>query len=267
MANHVVIIGYGRVGEHMVTVLKHLNIPYLVVERDAARATAFQQRGIPTLYGDAANSEILTHTHLVQARALVVTIPDETAAELIVTAARDLAPNLPIIARAATQTGVRRLATHGAQAVIHPELEGGLEVVRHTLLALEYPMGQVQQYIDAVRSDAYDTTRLSPEESRMLDQLVAAVRGMAISWQSVGEDSPLVGKTLVEANLRAETGASMIALVRNQQVITTPAAHVKFVPGDLIGLIGNAQQIAAAAQYITPTPDSMNPTEGIYNAQ
>lgn len=255
LTNHVVIVGYGRVGEHIVTVLERLGVSYLVVERDAALATAFQQRGITTLFGDAANSEILTHTYLAQARALVVTIPDETATELIVTAAQDLAPALPIIARAATQTGVRRLAAHGAQAVIHPEFEGGLEVVRHTLLALEYPMGQVQQYIDAVRRDAYDTTQMSPEESRMLDQLVAAVREMTITWQPVEDASPLVGRSLVEANLRAETGASVIALVRNQQVITTPAAHMQFASGDLVGLIGNTQQVAAAARYINPPSD------------
>ncbi|MBX3015189.1 MAG: cation:proton antiporter [Caldilineaceae bacterium] len=252
LENHVVVVGYGRVGEHIVTVLERLTVPYLVVERDAAQATEFQKRGISTLFGDAANSEILTHTGLEHARALVVTIPDETAAELIVITAHDLAPSLPIIARAATQSGVRRLTTHGARAVIHPEFEGGLEVVRHTLLALEYPMGQVQQYIDAVRDDAYDTSQMTPAESKMLDQLVAAVRGMSITWQSVEEHSPLAGRTLVQANLRAETGASVIAIVRNQQVITTPAANMKFIPGDLVGLIGNTQQVEAAARYINP---------------
>ena len=250
---HVVVVGHGRVGEHIVTVLERLGVPYLVIEQDAAKAATFQQRGIHTLWGDAANSEILTHAYLAQARALVVTIPDETATELIVTAALDLAPTLPIIVRAATQSGVRRLGAHGAQAVIQPELEGGLEIVRHTLLALAYPILQVQQYIDAVRNDAYDTTRLSPEENQMLDQLVAAVRDMTITWQPVSDQSPLIGRTLVEANLRAQTGASIIALVRNQAVIANPEPHLKFAPSDLVGLIGSTQQVAAAAAHINPT--------------
>jgi monovalent cation:H+ antiporter-2, CPA2 family len=254
LAEHVVVVGYGRVGEHIVNVLEHLGVPRLVVERDAARAAAFQQNGVLTLFGDAANSEILTHAHLAQARALVVTIPDETATELIVTAAHDLAPALPIIARAATSTGVRRLSQRGAQAVIHPELEGGLEVVRHTLLALEYPLVQVQQYVDAVRHDAYDTANLSPEESRMLDQLMAAVRGTAITWQSLGEGSPLIGQTLVEANLRARTGASIIALVRDRQLIANPKSHLVFAPGDILGLIGDQEQVTAAVQLLNPPP-------------
>ncbi len=252
MENHVVVVGYGRVGEHIISVLDRLGVARLVIELDAARAASFQQRGIPTLFGDAANSEILTHAYLKQAQALVVTIPDETAAELVVTAAHDIAPDLPIIARAATLGGVHRLADHGAKAVIQPELEGGLEVVRHTLLALEYPMVQVQQYIDAVRNDAYDTTHMSPEETVMLDQLVAAVRGMAITWQPLNEDSRLIGQTLIGCNLRAQTGASVIALVRDRQVIANPDSNLTFAAGDLVGLIGTADQVKAAAVHMNP---------------
>jgi len=252
LVDHVVVVGYGRVGEHIVHVLERLGVSRLVVERDAAHASEFQQKGIPTLFGDAANSEILTHAHLEEARALVVTIPDESAAELVIQGARDLAPHLPIIARAATNDGVRRLSTLGAQAVIHPELEGGLEVVRHTLLALEYPLVQIQQYLDAVRRDAYDTTKFTPEENQMLDQLMAAVRGVTITWQAIGENSPLIGQTLVEANLRARTGASIIALMREHQIITNPEANLSFAQGDILGLMGDAEQIAAAVHLLHP---------------
>lgn len=248
--DHVVVVGYGRVGEHIVNVLEQLNVPHLVVERDAVNAAEFQKRGIPTLFGDASNSEILTHVGLEDARALVVTVPDETASELIVAGARDLAPDLPIIARAATLSGVRRLTEHGAQDVIHPELEGGLEIVRHALLRLNYPMGQVQGYIDAVRRDAYDTTVMNIEERRMLDQLLSAVRGMEIAWRKLQPGSPLIGQTLGEADLRAKVGASVIAVVRDQRVVANPKATVAFAEGDIIGLLGDAEQVAAAEQFI-----------------
>jgi CPA2 family monovalent cation:H+ antiporter-2 len=250
--DHVVLVGYGRVGAHIVSVLERLQVPFLVVERDAARAAEFQQRAIPTLFGDAANSEVLTHANLNRARALVVTVPDETAAALIVTSGRGLAPALPIIARAATTGGVRRLTEHGAQVVIHPELEGGLEVVRHTLLTLDYPMDQVQDYIDAVRHDSYDFTVTSPEEQRTLDQLLATVRGLKISWQSISSGSPLIGRTLGEVNLRAHTGASVIALVRNRAVLATPKSNTVFMLGDSVGLLGDAESVAAARQLIAP---------------
>jgi monovalent cation:H+ antiporter-2, CPA2 family len=252
LAGHVVVVGYGRVGIYTVNVLERLDVPMLVVEQDMQRAVEFQERGVPTLAGDAANSEILTHAGLEHARALVVTLSDENAAELVVAAAHAMAPKLRIIARAATTDGVHRLVQHGADDVIHPELEGGLEIVRHALLALSYPMGQVQQYIDTVRKDSYDTTYTGLEDLYLLDQLVATVRGVEIAWRVVSADSPLVGRTLAETNVRAQTGASVIALVRDRQVQANPKSSTLFLAGDLIGLIGDPDQITSATELITP---------------
>jgi CPA2 family monovalent cation:H+ antiporter-2 len=252
MAGHVVVVGYGRVGEYTVNVLERLEAPILVIEQDMQRAVEFEGRGIPTLAGDAANSEILTHAGLKQARALVVTVSDENAAELIVAAAHEMAPQLRIIARAATTAGVQRLANHGANDVIHPELEGGLEIVRHALLALGYPLSQVQEYIDTVRRDSYEATYTGLEEPQLLDQLVATVRGVEISWRKIQADSLLVGRTLAEANVRAQTGASVVALVRNHQVQANPKSSIVFQAGDLLGFIGEPEQITAAERMITP---------------
>jgi CPA2 family monovalent cation:H+ antiporter-2 len=255
MSDHVVVIGYGRVGEYIVNVLASLGVPRLVIEQDKALASEFQKRGVPTLFGDAANSELLTHAHLDRARALVVTISDETAAELIVTAAHAMAPNLPIIARAATREGMNHLSKHGARDVIHPELEGGLEVMRHTLLALDYPMSQVQQYVDAVRRDAYDMEFTNRDKLSMLYQLLTAVRGVQLTWITVGPNSPLVGTSLAEADLRAKTGASVIAIMRDNHVTPNPKSSTVFAEGDLIGLIGEHDQVTATERLINPPAD------------
>lgn len=171
LPGQVVIVGCGRVGQHIVTVLGHLAIPRLVVEADVRRVAELDQQGIPTLFGDAANSEVLTRVELEQARALVVTVPDEAAAEIVVAAARDLAPDLPIIVRASTRSGVNRLAQLGAQEVIHPELEGGLEIVRLTLLRLGVPEGEVSKYAEAVRRDHYNAAASIATEQQALEQL------------------------------------------------------------------------------------------------
>ncbi|RRR71994.1 MAG: sodium:proton exchanger [Candidatus Viridilinea halotolerans] len=250
-ADHVVIVGYGRVGAHIVTVLQRLQIPLLVVEIDARRAVAFQERGVPTIFGDASNSEVLTHAGLTGARALVVTLPSETAAELVVAAARELAPKLPIVARATTSSGVGRLADLGAQDVIHPEFEGGLEVVRHALLSLGYPATQVQRYTDTVRRDQYNTSVSTPEEHQVLEQLLHTARGMQIVWYTIRAHSPLLGQNLSQVNLRACTGASVIALIREQHMLANPKSSTVFQVGDMVGLIGEGEQIAAAEQLIT----------------
>jgi len=249
--NHVVIVGYGRVGRHIVSLLGEMNIPHLVVESDAERVSELGANGIPSLFGDAANSEVLTHAGLGRARALVVAGPDEDASALVVTAARDLAPNLPIIARAITEEGTNRLAGLGAQEVIHPELEGGLEIVRHTLLRLGFPLQEIYRYTDAVRRDHYNLQVNTEEEHRLLHELIHAANNIEVEWFRIPEGSPLVGQSLAEANLRTRTGASVVAILRDGQLIANPKSITIFQPGDRIGMIGDEEEIRFAENLIT----------------
>jgi len=249
--NHVVIVGYGRVGRHIVSLLGQMGIPHLVVEADAERSEELSQRGIPSLYGDAANSEVLTHAGLARARAIVVAGPNEDASALVVTAARDLAPELPIIARATTEEGTKRLTQLGAQEVIHPELEGGLEIVRHTLLQLGFPLQEIYHYTDAVRRDHYDVQINSEEEHRLLHDLLDAVNSIEIKWFHLPEGNPLVGQSLADANLRSRTGASVVAILRQGQLMANPKSMTVFQSGDRIGLIGDKEEVGAAEKVLT----------------
>ncbi len=176
LRDHVVVIGCGRVGKHIVDVLGHLGIPRLVVELDIGRVTELEGQGVSTLYGDAANSDILTHVHLKQARAVVVTLPDEAATATVVATIHADAPHLPIVARATTQEGVRRLLVLGAQNVIYPELEGGLEIMRETLTRLGYSESDIQEYTDAVRRDHYDLSISTEAEQHALEHMGVPLR-------------------------------------------------------------------------------------------
>jgi CPA2 family monovalent cation:H+ antiporter-2 len=247
---HVVIVGCGRVGGHIVGVLEQVGVPRLVVESDAVRADQLRAKGVPVLFGDAGNSEILSHAELPGARALVVTLPDEAAAGLVVAAARQIAPGLPIVARATTQGGVKHLAELGAQDVIHPELEGGLEVVRHTLLRLGFPLRAVHRYADAVRLDNYEVSVSSGEEHRALRGLLHAARSLEISWVRLGKDG-FEGATLASLDLRAATGASAIAVQRDGHLIVNPAPDFRLRAGDYLGLIGETAQLDAAEKRLT----------------
>jgi len=243
LVNHVVIIGYGRVGKHLVEVLNSLSVPLLVIESDAERTAALNQRNIPTLYGDAGNSEVINHAHLEQASALVTTVPDETSSALIVAAAKNLNPDLTIIARATTEEGVRYLSDLGANRVVHPELEGGLELVHHTLLSLGFPLREVHGYAEAVRRDHYNFTITTEEEHQSLHDLLLAFKGIEIIWMELSASSTLVGKSLAEANIRSQTGASVMAVIRNRKLIANPKSVTIFETGDRIGVIGEMDQI------------------------
>ena len=104
--------------------------------------------------------------------AVVVTLPDEAAAAIVVATARAEAPHVPIIVRAATQEGVGRLFALGAQHVIYPELEGGLEMMRETLTHLGFSESTVEGYADAVRRDHYDLSISTDAEQQALEQML-----------------------------------------------------------------------------------------------
>lgn len=249
LSGHVVIVGYGRVGRHIANLLGRMEIPYLVVDADAANIEEVSRQGARVLYGDAANSEVLSHAGLARARALVVAGPDESSSELVVAAARDLAPALPIIARAVTTQGVKHLKKLGAQHVIHPELEGGLELVRYTLLELGFPLHEIYRYKDAVRRDNYDLEINTQDEQHVLQDLIAAANSAEIAWLQLPEANPLVGQTLAEANLRARTGASVVAIIRDRQVLANPKSQTVFEAGDRVGFIGDKDQIDVVSDF------------------
>ena len=254
--DHVVIVGYGRVGSHIVNLLVKMSVPHLVIDSDPDHIEQLNQKGILNLYGDASNSEILTHAHLEQARALVVASHDEPANELVVAAARDISSDLPIVARAATEAGINHLAQVGAEDVIHPELEGGLEIVRHTLLKLDLPVTEIIRYMDAVRRDHYDTQLNTQEEHRLLHDLINASGNIEVTWFSLNADNPLVGRTLQDANLRALTGASVVAIMRKGQLIANPKSLTTFEAEDRVGFIGDNEQIEATERLLsTSAPD------------
>ncbi|RPJ22593.1 MAG: sodium:proton exchanger [Chloroflexi bacterium] len=260
--NHVVIVGYGRVGRHIVSLLGEMKIPHLVVDADAVRIQELDRQGIPSLFGDAANSEVLRHAGLGRARALVVAGPDEDASELVVAAARDLAPELPIIARSTSEEGTRQLTRLGAQDVIHPELEGGLEIVRHTLLQLGFPLQEIYRYTDAVRRDHYDLQLNTEEEHRLLHDLVDAVSSIEIKWFRLPAESPLVGQTLADVNLRSRTGSSVVAILRERQLMANPKSMTVFQADDRIGLIGEKEEVEAVERLLAE-PDSESSQTGV----
>lgn len=251
ITGHVVIVGYGRVGRHIVNLLGRMGIPHLVIDADAGRVEELTRRGVSNLYGDAANSEVLTHAGLERARALVVAGPDESSSELVVAAARDLAPHLPIVARAGTEEGIDRLAELGAKDVIHPELEGGLEIVRHTLLNLGFPVQEIIRYMDAVRRDHYDVKVDTEEEHRLLHDLIHASGNIEVTWFPLEADNPLVGRILQEANLRARTGASVVAILRDRKLIANPKSMTVFESGDRVGFIGDKDQLEAVERLLS----------------
>src|SRR4029078_6346806 len=97
------------------------------------------------------------------------------------------------------------LAKLGAHDVIPPELEGGLELLRHTLLYVGFPLREVQRYAQVVRRESYATGAHTDAEREALPALAHAGRNLDITWVRVAEHGAAAARTLAEVDLRART--------------------------------------------------------------
>ena len=252
LADHVVVVGYGQAGSSVAEVLASLNVPVLVVERDLPTAEEAEENGIPVLVGDAANSEILAHAHLDRARALVITVKTDSSALTVAHAAQAANPDLPVAARTDSDEAIAALVEAGVSEVVRPELEGGIELLRHTLLDLGYRPKQIQGYIDDLRESGYEALDESARGKRMraFERLMATLSEVDMQWAVVGEGEA-AGKTLAELNLRVCTGAQAVAVRHEGEVHPIVDASVPLEVGDALGLVGTTEQMDAAERLLS----------------
>jgi CPA2 family monovalent cation:H+ antiporter-2 len=148
---HVVISGFGRVGQLIGQVLDSQQIPWIALDSDAAVAARGHRAGQPLYYGDAARLDMLRRLHLDRALAVVLTMDDPDAALAATVAARSAAPGVPVLARSRDEAHAGALRAAGATLVIPETLESGLQLAQQVLLRLEFPAAVAGSVIDAER--------------------------------------------------------------------------------------------------------------------
>jgi CPA2 family monovalent cation:H+ antiporter-2 len=134
-------------------VLERREFPYLVIDIDPRSLDSLRARGIPCIYGDAANLDILAQAQLERARVMAVTFPDPIGAKLAVANARRINPRLDIVARVHRDEDTEALRELGIAEMVRPELEAGLEVIRHTLHRFGLTSQEIQYIVNALREE------------------------------------------------------------------------------------------------------------------
>ncbi|MFK5927247.1 MAG: cation:proton antiporter, partial [Desulfuromusa sp.] len=236
---HIVIAGGGRVGKHVANILAQLEVPFVIIDLDHRIMDDCRLRGYPAIYGDAAQSVILEAANLVEARQLLITIPHIVTAAAIVHYARRHHPDLDIVVRSIGAEQMESLYADGVYMVIRPELEAGLEIARQVLLNLKFSVPMIQKFTDAARQDHYQ--QLSNEKKGLdnVRQLQKARDLLELSWEELTVDSSLVGRNLRQLDIRQNTGASVVGLLREGSFIANPSADLVFQAGDMIASIGS----------------------------
>jgi CPA2 family monovalent cation:H+ antiporter-2 len=123
LRNHVVLVGHGRVGSFISSVLGEQSVPLFVIEDDEDGVAALRQEGIAALEGNAADPAVIEAANLPEARCLLVAIPDAFEGGQVVQQAHAINPSLPIIARAHSEEEIDYLKRHGATLVVMGEHE------------------------------------------------------------------------------------------------------------------------------------------------
>jgi monovalent cation:H+ antiporter-2, CPA2 family len=131
LKDHVVLIGHGRVGSFITTMLSKTDIKLFVIEDDDDVVASLEERGIEALNGNAADPEILRAAGLSLARCLFVAIPDAFEGGQVVQQARAISPGLTIIARSHSEAETQHLQRHGATLVVMGEHEIAKAMVDH----------------------------------------------------------------------------------------------------------------------------------------
>ncbi len=156
LENHVVVAGYGRTGRTVVDALQGAAVPYVVVELNhEALARPFEQ-GVPVVWGDISSEDILRAAGIPQARMLVMAVPEWQAIRLGIERAKRLNPRLFVVARATAAEHVKDLRALRADAVVQPEFEGGIEMVRRALAHCERTDAEIDRLMADLRKALYE---------------------------------------------------------------------------------------------------------------
>jgi CPA2 family monovalent cation:H+ antiporter-2 len=156
---HVILCGFGRVGQNVARVLETQGYEYIALDLDPARVRMARQGGDPVIYGDSADEGVLRSVGLAHASALVITFSDPTTALAIVRTVRRLNRELPVLVRTQDDTRVEELKKAGATEVVPETFEASLMLVSHALLLLHVPMSRVVRTVGDIRSHRYSMLR------------------------------------------------------------------------------------------------------------
>lgn len=226
MNHHIIVCGYGRVGEKAVSELLDHHRDVVVIESDLELVKSLQKLGVNALAGDATRDENLLFAGLDRATALITTLPDDAQNLYVVLSAREQRKDLLIISRASQANAVSKLKVAGAQNVIMPDQVGGAHMA--SLVAIP----DVVEFLDHIRIQGSDAVNLEEIE---VSQLPERLQHM----------------TLEELDARNRIGVNVIGLRKaSGEMVINPALNTKLHESMKLFVLGTADQIRMLNEFL-----------------
>jgi CPA2 family monovalent cation:H+ antiporter-2 len=161
--DHVLIAGFGRVGQTLGLLLDSCAVPHLALDLDQERVALGRRQGLPVFFGDACRLDVLRAAAVARARVVVITLDEPAAANRAVHVVRQARPEVPILARARDLSECERLAAAGATRVVPELVEGSLQLGAVLLKSLGESADEVAEVLEKFRREAYSRlTEVAP---------------------------------------------------------------------------------------------------------
>jgi CPA2 family monovalent cation:H+ antiporter-2 len=247
LRDHVIIVGYGVNGRNLARVLKNLHIAHTIIETNPFTARREKGKGVKIIFGDASRPEVLEHARIGEARSMVVAISDAAASRRVAALGHQLNPTLHIIVRTRYLLEVEPLYRLGVNEVIPEEFETSIEIFARVLRTFLVPQDEIERCVAEVRSDGYDMLRSMSHRHSHAVGISGYLSGAEIAVFRVRERSQLEGCSLREGILKEKSGATVLVIKRDQELIPNPDPIWELRHDDMVLLLGTPAQLKAAA--------------------
>lgn len=225
--DHYIICGFGRMGGYICRELKEKRKPFLVIEKDEHLLSRLEREGHLYLLGDATDDEILAEAGVDRAKGLVAAAASDADNVYITLTARELNPNLFILARSADEGSERKLTRAGANKVISP-----------------YHMGAVRMVQAILRPAVMDFIEIASHGKN---------KALQLEEIRVAAASTLVGKTLQEAELGKNLGIIVIGVIGSAgQMVFKPSSATLINVGDILIALGEPKDLIYLERILQP---------------
>ncbi len=246
---HVIICGYGRVGQNLARVLEEDGFEYLALDLDPARVRKARQAGDSVIFGDANDADVLQNVGVEHASVVVITSPEIDIAKSILETVKGLRPDVPVLVRTMDDTLLDDLQDAGATEVVPFNLEGSLMLLSHVLLILGEPVSKVVRKIGDIRGHRYRLMRniFRKEDARPLDESHAFRE--QLQTVALLPEAEAVGKTI--ADLKLDEAEVLVTAIRRDGIVgRQPVPETILKEGDVLVLYGTPEALEHAENLL-----------------
>lgn len=240
---HVIICGYGRIGQSVARMLETEGIPYVALDLDPSRVKDAHTAGERVFYGDAGERDILEAVGIGTARLVVISHDDVAAAMRVLGHSRTLRPDIPIMVRTRDESYVEELRAAGATEVVPETLEASLMIAASALLLLNLPLGLVSRRVQEQRRQRYPLLREVYRPSAALEDSGDDASTDRLLPVVLAPDSTLRGRSLDAVELK---GVLVTALVRDGKRLLAPPMDTILEGNDVLVLFGAPDDLQRA---------------------